>query len=122
MLRCNGWSLQSIFKFKLWPLFSWYNDSKRAKLKEQNVTTLPLQVEDTWKTQLLELVLARLLKKIFKLFRTIKSPCSSKKQGKLKIGEKNVALFSRLCIFYQTQEIDLKKFSHTKAKRLQTHY
>ena len=122
MLRCNGWSLQSIFKCKLRSLFSRYNDSKRAKLKEQNVTALPLQVEDTWKTQLLELVLTRLLKRNFKLFRTIKYPCSSKKQGKLKIGENNVALFSRLCIFCQTQESDLKKFSRTKAKRLHTHY
>lgn len=122
MLRWNGWSLQSIFKCKLGSLFSWYNDSKRAKLKEQNVAALPLQVEDTEKTQLLELVLSRLLKNSFKLFRTIKSRCSSKKQEKLKIGENNVALISRMCIFCQTQESDLKKFSRTKAKRLHTHY
>ena len=69
MFRWNGWSLQSIFKCKLGSLLSWYNDSKRAKLKEQNIAALPLQVEDTEKMQFLELVLSRLLKNSFKIFR-----------------------------------------------------
>ena len=51
----------------------------------------------------------------FKIFRTIKSRCSSKKQEKLTIVKNNVPLFSRMYISCQTRESDLKNFfSHEK--------
>ena len=96
----------------------YYPDTK--VVIEENITAELMQVEDE-KKQLLEFVETRLhqtasaitntiYKNNFKIFRTIKSPSSLKKQEKLEKVKDNVALLSPMYISCQRHEGNLKNF------------